>query len=82
MHARAPVQAGPLFAHRRSRHPNHRLSSNGFGCGGARIEASLDDVEAASQPRYCDLNINFYEELMKLPKGEALIAMRFLLESK
>ena len=46
--------------------------------------ASLDkdDVEAASQPRYCDLNISFYEELMKLPKGEAVIAMRFLLEAK
>jgi hypothetical protein len=41
-----------------------------------------DDVEAASQPRYCDLNISVYEELLKLPKGEALIAMRFLPESK
>jgi hypothetical protein len=41
-----------------------------------------DGVEAARQPRYCDLNISFYEELMKLPNGEALIAMRFLLESK
>lgn len=41
-----------------------------------------DEVEASQQPRYCDLTISFHEELEKLPRDEAILAMRFLMEAK